>query len=91
MYTFGTGNWGVLGHGSEDEIQYPQAKRVEYFTKQNIKVKKACLGDYHSMVLTENGEVYTWGFGGKKGFLGLMNKGKKWSLFRLWSFRPRRR
>ena len=75
LYTFGTGNWGVIGHGNEDEISYPHVKKVDYFSQNKIKIKKACLGDYHSFALTENGEVYTWGFGGKKGFLGLLIKG----------------
>lgn len=75
MFTFGTGNQGVLGHGNEDEIAYPQAKRVEYFAQNNIKIKKACLGDFHNLALTEEGDVYTWGFGGKKGFMGLLIRG----------------
>lgn len=77
LYTFGTGSWGVLGHGNEDEIVYPNSKKVEFFSSQNIKIKKACLGDYHSMALTDRGEVYTWGFGGKNGMLGLYVKGNR--------------
>lgn len=35
------------------------------------------MGDYHSMALTDKGEVYTWGYGGKKGFLGLLIRGNR--------------
>ena len=67
LYTFGSGNWGVLGHGNENAIPHTEPKLVEYFKKNNIKIKKVCMGDFHTMVLTEDGVVYTWGFAGKKG------------------------
>ena len=36
LYTFGIGNWGVLGHGSENNIAHSasaDAQRVDYFLK----------------------------------------------------------
>lgn len=30
------------------------------------------LGEYHSVALTEDGSVYTWGYGGKTGFFNWM-------------------
>ena len=39
---------------------------VEYFEKKNIKVKEAICGDQHTIVLTEEGQVYTFGHGGKR-------------------------
>ena len=36
LYTFGNGNWGVLGHGNEKNINHNLAKRVDKFAKQNI-------------------------------------------------------
>lgn len=74
LYTFGSGNWGVLGHGDETSYNFHQPKKVEYFTKLSIKVKKICLGDFHSLVLTEDGNVYSWGYGGRKGFLGFFGR-----------------
>lgn len=71
MYTFGTGNWGVLGHGNENSVPHTQPKLVEYFSKNNIKIKKVCMGDFHTIALAEDGSVYTWGFGGKKGLLNM--------------------
>jgi alpha-tubulin suppressor-like RCC1 family protein len=71
LYTFGSGSWGVLGHGDEKSTASTSPKLVEYFTKNNIKVSKVCVGDFHTMVLTDDKQVYTWGFAGKKGLLGL--------------------
>ncbi len=71
LYTFGTGNWGVLGHGNENSVSHTDPKRVEYFSKNNIKIKKVRMGDFHTLALAEDGSVYSWGFGGKKGFLNL--------------------
>lgn len=33
LYTFGNGNWGVLGHGNEKNINHNMAKRVDKFVK----------------------------------------------------------
>ena len=30
------------------------------------------LGEYHSVVLSEDGDVYTWGYAGKQGFFNWM-------------------
>jgi alpha-tubulin suppressor-like RCC1 family protein len=88
LYTFGTGNWGVLGHGNENNVPHTQPRLVEYFYKNNIKVKKVCMGDFHTMALAEDGSVYTWGFGGKKGYLntffaeaGALGHGDKMDTF----------
>ena len=29
LFTFGSGNWGVLGHGSEDNVSFKKPKLVE--------------------------------------------------------------
>ncbi len=71
MYTFGTGNWGVLGHGNEKNVPHTEPKLVEYFSKNNIKISKVCMGDFHTMALSDDGSVYTWGFAGKKGFMNM--------------------
>jgi alpha-tubulin suppressor-like RCC1 family protein len=75
LYTFGTGNWGVLGHGNEEAVSHTEPKRVEYFHKNNIKIKKVSMGDFHTMALADDGSVYTWGFGGKKGYFNLFFTG----------------
>ena len=45
---------------------------VEYFAKKNKKVVDAAIGEYHTVALTSDGSVYTWGYGGKKGFFNWM-------------------
>lgn len=39
VYTFGSGNWGTLGHGSEDDIHFSTPKQIEYFSKRDIKIQ----------------------------------------------------
>ena len=72
LYTFGQGNWGVLGHGSENFVSFNKPKLVEGLAKANVKVKDVHLGEYHTMVLGEDGSVWTWGYAGKKGFFNWM-------------------
>lgn len=72
LYTFGNGNWGVLGHGDENNISFNKPKLVETLKKHNMRVKDVCLGEYHTLVLTECGQIWTWGYGGKKGFFNWM-------------------
>ena len=70
LYTFGQGNWGVLGHGNEDSINFRKPRLVEGLSKS--KVVDVAMGEYHTLALTEDGNVYTWGYGGKKGFFNWM-------------------
>lgn len=69
LYTFGSGNWGILGHGDENSVDFNTPKKVDYFAKKALKVKKVVLGDFHSLALTEDGNVYSWGYGGRPGYL----------------------
>jgi alpha-tubulin suppressor-like RCC1 family protein len=64
VYTFGYCNNGVLGHNEKDVSRF-EPTLVEYFRENNIVVKDVVVGENHTAALTENGEVYTWGFGGK--------------------------
>jgi alpha-tubulin suppressor-like RCC1 family protein len=45
---------------------------VEFFPKRDKKVVDVALGEYHTTVLTDDGSVYTWGYGGKIGFFNWM-------------------
>jgi hypothetical protein len=65
LYTFGDGYRGVLGHGNDMSIPFNRPKLVSYFAENKIKVKKILFGDSHSMALSEDGDLYTWGYGGK--------------------------
>ena len=68
LYTFGAGKYGVLGHGDDNDVSSRSAKKIEFFKYNNIKIKDCKLGLYHSIDLTETGDVYTWGYGGATSF-----------------------
>lgn len=72
LYTFGSGNWGALGHGDENHLHHKLPKRVEKLVQAGVKVKDVQLGEYQTTVLGEDGSVWTWGYGGKKGFFNWM-------------------
>lgn len=69
---FGSGNWGVLGQGTEVDARFDHPQLVDFFTKREKKVVDVALGEYHSAALTDDGNVYTWGYGGKTGFFNWM-------------------
>lgn len=72
LYLFGSGNWGVLGQGNEKDARFDNPQLVDFFTKRGKKVVDVALGEYHSAALTDDGSVYTWGYGGKTGFFNWM-------------------
>lgn len=67
LYTFGTG--AALGHGQGNQTLY-LPKAVEFFRNNNLKVKDVAVGENHTLAITNNGEVYSWGSGaGNTNFL----------------------
>ena len=60
----------MLGHGNEDSINFRKPRLVEGLSKS--RVVDVAMGEYHTLALTEDGNVYTWGYGGKKGFFNWM-------------------
>ena len=75
LYTWGGGgpsyNHGQCGHGNLKDNQNP--KKVEFFIKNNIKIKKVSCGGYHTVVLGENNEEDIYSFG--KGIFGQLGYG----------------
>ena len=63
LETAPTGSWPKLGHGDE-EIQY-QPKVIEALRGVRVSAVSTCAG--HSLVLTEAGEVLSFGYGEDKG------------------------
>lgn len=58
LYSFGFGAYGRLGHGDREDVHLP--KRIEGPLTGHV-VKDALAGLEHSVVLTERGQVYTFG------------------------------
>ena len=61
VLTFGSGDCGQLAHGTDNEedllVKFP---RIVY----SLRDKKVCMvscGGLHNAIVTENGQVYTWG------------------------------
>jgi alpha-tubulin suppressor-like RCC1 family protein len=60
VYCWGYNKNGVLGNGNNDNIIYkPQLN--EYLSDKQI-IDICCGGSGHTLVLTNSGEVYTWGW-----------------------------
>eukprot|EP00956_Cyclotella_meneghiniana_P041722 scaffold236806_cov119-Cyclotella_meneghiniana.AAC.5 len=71
MYTFGGGEHGQLGHG--DKVNKVKPTLVQAL--ENVVLQQITCGWSHSVALTSEGEVYTWG-NGDHGKLG-HGSGKK--------------
>jgi alpha-tubulin suppressor-like RCC1 family protein len=50
---------GQLGVGNKENFWYPY--EIEYFLENNIRIKSASGGDYHSIFLTEDSQIYACG------------------------------
>ena len=58
LYSWGgCNNAGTLGHGNEDHLDKPKLIDKSLFSK---KAQHAACGSDHTVVLTTEGEVYTW-------------------------------
>eukprot|EP00929_Paragymnodinium_shiwhaense_P030762 TRINITY_DN17377_c0_g1_i1.p1 TRINITY_DN17377_c0_g1~~TRINITY_DN17377_c0_g1_i1.p1 ORF type:complete len:1888 (-),score=508.37 TRINITY_DN17377_c0_g1_i1:111-5774(-) len=66
LFTWGLGSFGNLGHGNADD--YWEPKQVTLPTQQPVSM--AAAGTKHSMALTTDGAMFSWGHGGN-GRLGL--------------------
>lgn len=57
LYCWGHNHVGQVGNGSEAEIQTEPVKVME-----NVSSAAASLDSYHRAALTENGDLYCWGY-----------------------------
>jgi alpha-tubulin suppressor-like RCC1 family protein len=55
LYLFGSGNYGVLGQGTEKDAKFNRPVAVDYFEKRGKKVVDVAVGEYHTVALTEDG------------------------------------
>ena len=63
MYSVGLGTNGRLGQGNTNTLEVPE----EIDQLNQVGVKKLAAGCRHSLALTESGDVYAWGYGGRAG------------------------
>ncbi|KAJ8747117.1 hypothetical protein K2173_008916 [Erythroxylum novogranatense] len=68
VYAFGGNQFGQLGTGSDQAETRP--KLLDSPSLESKRVKAVSCGARHSFILTENGEVFSWGWN-KYGQLGL--------------------
>jgi len=68
IYSWGNGYYGSLGHGDNKHLDSP--KEIEFISKLNKEIVDIACGGYHSMALTGDGELYSWGWA-ELGQLGL--------------------
>ena len=67
VYSWGLGTNGQLGHG--DKLSQKIPKLISYFSNNKKTAKSISAGKNNSFVLTDDGEVYSFGFG-ENGELG---------------------
>ena len=74
VMSFGTGQYGALGHGFSPGKQLPDVLRPRYIEALGgIRCTNVAAGELHSAVTTADGDVYTWG----DGFCGQLGHGDK--------------
>jgi len=77
VYSWGTGLQGELGQGAEVIVHQPCSIPQSRF--QHETPRQVACGRQHTMVLTESGNVYTWG----RGVNGQLGHGERADLRRL--------
>nr|XP_005157916.1 inhibitor of Bruton tyrosine kinase [Danio rerio] len=61
VYTWGNNTNFSLGHGNQESRQHPEI--VDLFSRSGIYVKQVVLCKFHSVFLSQKGQVYTCGHG----------------------------
>ena len=69
MYSWGSGEMGQLGFPSLDNLPkdqdgypfQPIAQEIEVFNTNKVAVVQIAGGDGHTVAVTENGRLYSWG------------------------------
>lgn len=61
VYSWGEGLEGRLGHKNEE--RYPHPKLIEYFQNNDIKIEEISTKGGHNLALSEDGDLYSWGYG----------------------------
>eukprot|EP00825_Cyclidium_porcatum_P046805 TRINITY_DN745_c0_g1_i2.p1 TRINITY_DN745_c0_g1~~TRINITY_DN745_c0_g1_i2.p1 ORF type:complete len:1060 (+),score=235.51 TRINITY_DN745_c0_g1_i2:76-3255(+) len=66
VYSYGVGEYGALGHGGATFCEIPR----QIIKLSNKKIIQIACGEFHTMVLTSDKDIYAWGRG-FEGQLGL--------------------
>ena len=59
LFSWGKNDYGQLGNGHSSYLKISKPELIEYFKDKNII--QVCCNEYHSSVLTSDGNVYLWG------------------------------
>ncbi|KAI9192315.1 hypothetical protein LWI28_021086 [Acer negundo] len=65
VYSWGRGMFGRLGTGSESDELFPVRIKLENSGKvedERLKFVGIAAGSYHSLALTDDGSVWSWGY-----------------------------
>ena len=62
VYSWGRGQDGQLGHGDAAADVW-EPKRIEFFASSGTVITALSCGYFHSAAVSEDGLLYTWGFG----------------------------
>lgn len=74
VLSFGTGQYGALGHGFSAAKQLPDVLQpTPIQALRHVTVTNVSAGELHSACVTSDGDVYTWG----DGFCGQLGHGDK--------------
>ena len=57
LYMWGSNSHGQLGDGTSKDARTPVRPKLE----EDVKVKQVALGNQHTVALSTDGQVYTWG------------------------------
>jgi len=63
VYTFGRNKFGSLGIPEAKGRNILVPKKVKFFEEEGLVVKKVVVGNFHTLAVTEDGDVYSWGQG----------------------------
>ncbi|GBG28712.1 F-box/SPRY domain-containing protein 1 [Hondaea fermentalgiana] len=61
VYTWGAGTNGKLGHGDEESHTLP--RRIDSLVDANVRIVQVEAGCEHSVAVSDEGYLYTWGHG----------------------------